>query len=114
MDNNDDSSTSVTDEEEEEEMSRKEIISSEAAPKESQPECDEPIMDEMQSSISDIHQFEKDKKAVYKHPLFPLLGIALYYILILFYMICFNFQIISHINILFVFVNKLSPTIRKV
>jgi hypothetical protein len=77
MDNNDDSSTSVTDEEEEEEMSRKEIISSEAAPKESQPECDEPIIDEMQSSISDIHQFEKDKKAVYKHPLFPLLALLL-------------------------------------
>jgi len=73
MDNNDDSSTSVTDEEEEEEMPHKEIISSEMAPKQSQQQCDQPIMDEQQS-ICDVHQFEKDKKAVYKHPLFPLLG----------------------------------------
>lgn len=70
----DDSSTSVTDEEEdgEIEISKKEVISSshQMSPK---PQCDQPIMDEQQS-ISDMHQFERDKKSVYKHPLFPLLG----------------------------------------
>lgn len=32
-----------------------------------------PIMDEL-SSITDVKQLENDKLAVYKHPLFPLLG----------------------------------------
>ncbi|RWS12004.1 Homeobox protein PKNOX2-like protein [Dinothrombium tinctorium] len=37
---------------------------------------DKPILDEQQT-VSDLQQFEKDKKAVYKHPLFPLLALLL-------------------------------------
>lgn len=69
---NEDSSTSISEEEEEEEMVHKERVNSES-PSNQDKLSDEPIMDEQQS-IVDIQQFENDKKAVYKHPLFPLLG----------------------------------------
>lgn len=68
---NEDSSTSIS-EEEEEEIVHKERVNSES-PSNEDKLSDEPIMDEQQS-IVDIQQFENDKKAVYKHPLFPLLG----------------------------------------
>ncbi|CAG2122481.1 unnamed protein product, partial [Medioppia subpectinata] len=82
MDNNSDSSTSVTDEEEEENVVKKEIVT-ELAPKCSPKECndndmtDEPIVEENSTVSVSKQQFEEDKKAVYKHPLFPLLALLL-------------------------------------
>ncbi|RWS30960.1 Homeobox protein PKNOX2-like protein [Leptotrombidium deliense] len=42
----------------------------------SDPLCDKPIVDE-QLTVPDSQSLEKDKKAVYKHPLFPLLALLL-------------------------------------
>lgn len=37
---------------------------------------DQPIIDEDATAPQDALQFEKDKKAVYRHPLFPLVGMC--------------------------------------
>lgn len=75
--NHEESSLSSSTDEEEENGSEgifngaREKMSDEAA--NGSPQNDLPIMDEQQS-IPDLQQFETDKKAIYKHPLFPLLG----------------------------------------
>ncbi|XP_054153107.1 homeobox protein PKNOX1-like [Oppia nitens] len=82
MDNHSDSSTSVTDEEEDDNSRQKNETTTvesmlKMSPKMYTEGTDDPIMEDQSSPPLSKQQFEEDKKAVYKHPLFPLLALLL-------------------------------------
>lgn len=57
---------------EDEQLINNERINSDSSSNQENP-WDKPLVDDQQIAI-DIQQFQNDKKAIYKHPLFQLLG----------------------------------------